>query len=170
VILLQFFSFFSIISLKIIINFKGDDTVKVKNSFRMTKPREVVLAVLNNSNKHLTAEEVFEIARKLYPGIGFASVYRSLKLFEKNGVVESVSISGKKKKHYQLTKKPHVAKIHLVCTNCSNIMDFSEDSKEVQKFLKEIKELLKKKYNFDLSSFEMQIFGECRNCKDGGDK
>ena len=144
--------------------------MKMKNSFRMTKPREVVLSVLSNSNRHLTAEEVFEIARKLYPGIGFASVYRSLKLFEKNGVVESVSITGKKKKHYQLTKKPHIAKIHLVCTNCSDIMDFSEDSKEVQKFLKEIKELLKKKYNFDLSSFEMQIFGECKNCEDGGEE
>ena len=156
--------------MRIIINFKGDGNMKVKNSFRMTKPREVVLAVLNNSKKHLTAEEVFEVARKLYPGIGFASVYRSLKLFEKNGVVESISISGKKKKHYQLKKKPHIAKIHLVCTNCGDIMDFSEDSKEVRKFLKEIKELLKNKYNFSLSSFEMQIFGECGNCKDGGDK
>ena len=144
--------------------------MKVRNTFRMTKPREVVLSVLSNSNKHLTAEEVFEIARKLYPGIGFASVYRSLKLFEKNGIVESVSISGKKKKHYQLTNKPHIAKIHLVCTNCSDIMDFSEDSKEVQKFFKEIRELLKKKYNFELSSFEMQIFGECKNCNNGGDK
>jgi Fur family ferric uptake transcriptional regulator len=156
--------------MKIIINFRGDDRMKVKESFRMTKPREVVLSVLNNSSGHLTAEEVFEIARKLYPGIGFASVYRSLKLFEKNGIVESVSITGKKKRRYQLKKKPQIAKIHLVCTNCSDIKDFSEDSKEVQKFLKEIKELLSKKYNFKLSSFEMQIFGKCEDCENGGDR
>ncbi len=133
--------------------------------FRMTKPREVVLAVLRSRKEHLTADQIFEIAKELYPGIGFASVYRSLRLFEKYGLVESVSFGSRRKKHYQLKGRRNKVKIHLVCTNCAKIKDFSERNKEVRRFLNEISDLLYKKYKFKLSSFDMQIFGECEECK-----
>ncbi len=140
--------------------------MKVENkAFRMTKPREVVLSVLSSRKGHLTAEEIFEVAKKLYPSIGFASVYRSLRLFEKNGIVESVSFGSRRKKHYQLKGRRTKAKIHLVCTNCAKIKDFSERNKEVKRFLNEIKEVLYNKYKFKLSSIEMQIFGDCEECK-----
>ncbi|MCD6427897.1 MAG: transcriptional repressor [Caldisericaceae bacterium] len=153
--------------MKIKIIFKGRWYAMGINSkeFRMTKPREVVLAVLRSRKGHLTADEIFEVAKELYPSIGFASVYRSLRLFEKYGIVEVVSFGNRRKKHYQLKNRRTKVKIHLVCTNCAKIKDFSERNKEVKRFLKEISETLYNKYKFKLSSVDMQIFGECEECK-----
>ncbi len=133
--------------------------------FRMTKPREVVLSVLGSKKEHLTADEIFNISKKIYPSIGFASVYRSLRLFEINGIVETIFVDGRKK-HYQLKKRRNTVKMHLICTNCGEIRDFSGRNKEVKKFVGDIKKILKDKYSFKLSTLEMQIFGECEDCNE----
>jgi len=41
----------------------------------LTKQRRAVLRVIRDSDEHLTANEVFEHARRLLPGISFATVY-----------------------------------------------------------------------------------------------
>ena len=133
--------------------------------FRMTKPREVVLSILGSKREHLTADEIFNIAKRIYPSIGFASVYRTLRLFEKEGIVEAIFVNGRKK-HFQLKKRREKIKIHLVCNNCGRIKDFSGRNKEVKEFVGEIKKILIEKYSFKLSTLEMQIFGECKDCKE----
>ncbi len=139
--------------------------MKIKSEqFRMTKPREVVLSILSSRKEHLTADDIYNIAKKIYPTIGFASVYRSLRLFEREGIVEAVFVNGKKKR-FQLKKRREKIKIHLICTNCGKIKDFSGRNKEVKGFVDEIKKVLAEKYSFKLSTLEMQIFGECDKCK-----
>jgi Fe2+ or Zn2+ uptake regulation protein len=134
--------------------------------FRMTKPREVVLSILSSKREHLTADEIFNIAKKIYPGIGFASVYRSLRLFEKEGIVEVIFVNGRKKR-FQLKHRREKVKIHLICTNRGKIMDFSGRNKEVKEFVREIEKVLLEKYSFRLSTLEMQIFGECMDSEEG---
>jgi Fe2+ or Zn2+ uptake regulation protein len=49
--------------------------VKDIESLRLTKQRRSVLRVIRESDKHLTANEIFEDARVVLPGISFATVY-----------------------------------------------------------------------------------------------
>ena len=48
----------------------------------MTRQRALILEILQHSPKHLTADEIFAIAREKMPGIARGTVYRNLKLME----------------------------------------------------------------------------------------
>ncbi len=142
--------------------------MKKERRFRSTQPREVVLSVLENSNDHLTAEQIFDTARKIYPGIGFASVYRILKLFEEQGIVETLNV-GWGKRCFQLKRQMHPARIHLIHTECNEIVDFSDQDREFNKAIEKFKETLKKKYAFDTSVLDIRVFGRYGKQQKGGE-
>ena len=48
----------------------------------MTRQRALILEILQHSPKHLTADEIFAIAKEKMPGIARGTVYRNLKLME----------------------------------------------------------------------------------------
>ena len=48
----------------------------------MTRQRALIFEILQHSPKHLTADEIFAIAREKMPGIARGTVYRNLKLME----------------------------------------------------------------------------------------
>ncbi|MBU4333925.1 MAG: transcriptional repressor, partial [Candidatus Omnitrophica bacterium] len=48
--------------------------------YRMTKPREAILDVLENTQEHLSAEDIYLAVHKFYPNIGLTTVYRNLEM------------------------------------------------------------------------------------------
>lgn len=131
----------------------------MRDGFRKTRPREVVLSVLKESNEHLTAEQIYDLAKKIYPEIGFSSVYRTLKLFEDQGIVEAINIRGMKR-CFQLKKQVYPsARIHLICTDCNKIMDLPDGNETFGRCIEKFKEVLREKYAFDTSVFDVRIFG-----------
>src|SRR4030043_1630200 len=61
---------------------------KIKESgFRITGTRMLILDILLKSSNALNAEELFFLTRKKKPGIGMATIYRTLKLLEKEGLI-----------------------------------------------------------------------------------
>jgi len=58
--------------------------LKIKNTgFRLTRSRKTVLDIIAKTRDELTAEEIFILAHKKTPGIGIATVYRTIILLEK---------------------------------------------------------------------------------------
>jgi len=79
----------------------------------LTKQRRAVLRVIRDSDEHLAANEVFEHARTLLPGISFASVYNSLRYLRREGLIGEVRF-GADCTRYDRTLKRHD---HAIC-NC----------------------------------------------------
>src|SRR5262249_24443842 len=77
----------------------------------LTKQRRAVLSVIRASNEHLTANEVFERARQLLPGIAFATVYNSLRYLKDEGLIGEVRF-GADSTRYDRTLKRHD---HAIC-------------------------------------------------------
>src|SRR6187455_518412 len=84
-----------------------------------TKQRQAVLTVIHESEKHLTAIEVFEDARRLLPGISFATVYNSLRYLKNEGLIGEVRF-GKDANLYDRKLTPHD---HAICTKCGELVD-----------------------------------------------
>ncbi len=65
---------------------------ELKNAgFRLTLPRQIILNVLTTTPKHLSAEEIFLLVHKKYPGIGLATVYRTLDLLTDMNLISNYS-------------------------------------------------------------------------------
>ncbi|HUC44772.1 MAG TPA: transcriptional repressor, partial [Candidatus Sulfotelmatobacter sp.] len=59
---------------------------------RLTGPRRVLADLLERAEKHLDAEEVYQRARALDPGIHRATVYRTLNRLKKLGLVDELDL------------------------------------------------------------------------------
>ncbi len=79
---------------------------KIKESgFRLTRTRMVILDTFLKSHGEISAEELFFLSHKKYPKIGQATIYRNLKLLEKEGLVEKAGYENNRVK-YRIKDNP----------------------------------------------------------------
>lgn len=128
-----------------------------RNNLKFTKQRESILKTLYKHNEHHTPEEILILLKKEFPKetIGIATIYRTLSLFEDEGLVESISF-GKDGKKYEIGHKKHHD--HLICLNCGKIIEFIDETIEKQQ------EIVAKKNNFHMINHTMKIVGYCDKC------
>ncbi len=85
----------------------------------LTKQRRAVLQVIRESEEHMTANEVFENARRILPGISFATVYNSLRYLKLDRLIGEVRF-GTDASRYDRTLTRHD---HAICSKCSKLVD-----------------------------------------------
>jgi len=85
----------------------------------LTKQRQSVLRVIQESDKHLTANEIFDDARRLLPGISFATVYNSLNYLKNQGLIGEIKF-GTEANLYDRKLTRHD---HALCNNCGKLVD-----------------------------------------------
>lgn len=124
-------------------------------SLGLTKQRTTVLQVIRESDEHLTANEVFEDARRLLPGISFATVYNSLRYLKTEGHIAEVRFGADATRYdRKLTRHDHA-----ICNNCEKLVDL--DLQIPVGLLTEATELSK----FEAGSIELTLRGLCPDCR-----
>ena len=121
----------------------------------LTKQRRAVLQVIRESDEHLTANEVFERARLLYPGIAFATVYNSLRYLKNEGLIGEVRF-GADCTRYDRTLKRHD---HAICNQCGMLVDLELSIPDVL-----IRQAAKRS-KFKPGSIEVTLRGLCPKCR-----
>ena len=134
--------------------------------YRLTVPRQVILEVLNMTEKHLSAEDVYLQVKKIYPNIGLTTVYRTLELLVKMGLVFKFDF-GDGRARYELSEGPKGVRHHhhLVCTNCGGAIDYTDFIDEEVELLNRTEKGLSKKYNFKITNHLIQFYGLCDSCR-----
>lgn len=119
---------------------------------RTTKQKEAIKAVLAEQAHPLLPDEILALALKEVPSLGIATVYRSLKNLQEEGVVCSVEIPGQAPR-YERTDKGHHHHFH--CQKCHSVFD-----------LKRCVEGLKKLAppGFRVTDHEIILYGLCKSC------
>ena len=123
-------------------------------SLGLTKQRQTVLQVIRESDKHLTANEVFDDARRLMPGISFATVYNSLNYLKKEGLIGEIKF-GMDANLYDRKLTRHD---HALCNRCGKLVDLE---------LSIPNELLEEAANrskFKPDTIELTLRGLCPEC------
>lgn len=134
--------------------------------FRLTNPRELVMGVLSETDKHLSAEDVYVKALAINPSIGLTTVYRTLDLFTQIGVVQKFDF-GDGKARYELTQNPAKKEHHhhLVCMKCKSIIDYADFMKEELELMKKTEKTLSQKHQFKITHHTVHFYGFCENCR-----
>ena len=134
--------------------------------YRITIPRQVILQVLDESKKHLSAEDIFLRVHQIYPNIGLTTVYRTLELLVSMGLVFKLDF-GDGRARYELTRGDGSMSHHhhLICTNCGRIIDYAEFVEEELELINKTRQELEKKYGFEIRNHTLQFYGLCNKCK-----
>ncbi len=124
------------------------------NGYSVTKARKAVFGALDS-------EEPLEM-RKLIKKVGSkfdrASIYRTVSLFEKLGIIQRLQIGWKYK--LELTDLFNYHHHHVTCISCGIIVPLREDS-----MLEATLNSLAREYGFQPRTHQLEIQGLCRNCQ-----
>lgn len=121
---------------------------------RFTRGRKAIIEeILSFSDTHLDAEEILRKIREKGINVSRATLYRTLSLLVKGGVLKVVSL-GEGHGHFEpgISKKIHG---HMICNECKKIIEFESD--ELSSLLKRIA----KKNKFIIKSVGIEVFGLC---------
>jgi Fur family ferric uptake transcriptional regulator/Fur family peroxide stress response transcriptional regulator len=125
------------------------------HDLRMTPQRRAVLQVLHEADDHPTAADVFERVRRLVPGIGAATVYRTLALLVDSGQALELSLGDGDSARYDGNVSRHD---HLVCVDCGTAIDVSSP------LPRRAVDELAATTGFTITSYDVQFRGRCSRC------
>ncbi|MBN1663730.1 MAG: transcriptional repressor [Deltaproteobacteria bacterium] len=120
-----------------------------------TPQRNSVLNYLKNNTSHPTAREIYDAISKKDDGVvSLATVYNTLSLMKKKGLVRELAITDLDYKRYDPNVSPHA---HLICGDCGKIVDVRLP------FTVEIPE--EQKQGFDIRAGDIHFYGLCPACR-----
>src|SRR5512141_2815942 len=100
------------------------DYLAIKN-LQSTSQRDTILQVFIEAGQHLSAEELYARVKKSHPGIGFATVYRTLKLLAEAGLAQERRFEDGFTRYEHASPDAHHD--HLICTRCGAIIEFENE-------------------------------------------
>ncbi|MGR3309972.1 MAG: Fur family transcriptional regulator [Candidatus Brocadiales bacterium] len=127
---------------------------------KFTPERQAVLDCVFASEKHFEAEELLMDLRQRDSRISKATIYRTLALLVKGGLLREV-IFGEKHAHYEHVHD-HEHHDHLVCSGCGNIIEFTDDR------IEKLQDEVCNKHKFKAITHRLQITGLCKDCTSAG--
>jgi Fur family ferric uptake transcriptional regulator len=124
---------------------------------KSTTQRNSILDIFIKAGEHLSAEELYARVKKVHPGIGYATVYRTLKLFAEAGLAQERRFEDGFTR-YEHTK-PDTHHDHLICTQCGTIIEFENERIEA------LQQDVARKNRFKVHSHKLEIYGLCSACQ-----
>lgn len=89
---------------------------------RLTKQKQLILNIINNSHEHLSAESIYNECRKSLPNISLGTVYRNLNQLSDMNLIRRLKIQ-----EYDRFDSVHTRHNHFFCTKCCGIYDIFSD-------------------------------------------
>lgn len=133
-----------------------------ENGFRLTFPRKIIVDILDKAKHHMSADEIYVVLHKKYPRIGFTTVYRTLDLLVRLGLINKFDF-GEGKFRYELkTTKSHHH--HLICQSCGAVLDCKDFINEETELIARIEERLSRRYTFKINDHLLHFYGLCPVC------
>ena len=124
--------------------------------YRLTPQRIMVLSAIEDSDDHISAEEIYAQIVAKYPQVNISTVYRTLELLKRLGLVTETDLGGGRFRYHSAEKGHHH---HLVCQKCGAIIDIDEST------LASLKDTLLRDYKFIADLRHVAILGRCANCQ-----
>lgn len=117
----------------------------------MTKYAKAILELVETSRNHMTAEQVFDALRRIYPKVALATVYNNLNRLWAEGQIRKVSMEGMPDRYDRMARHDH-----LVCRGCGKLVDLE---------LEDLTEQLQKQVDVPLLAYDLKLVYLCPECR-----
>lgn len=124
------------------------------SSLKVTPKRLEMFAFLAAEERYVSAKDVLDYMRAKHPTMSFDTVYRNLKSFAEEGLLEATELNGEKA--FRVTCGSNHHHHHLICRGCGKT---------------KLLELCPMRYvetldpDFEVVDHKFEIYGYCKQCK-----
>jgi Fur family ferric uptake transcriptional regulator len=126
---------------------------------RLTRQRRTILGVVENAKQHLDAAQILRHARKLDPAIDRVTVYRTLNLLKRHGLVDELDLMHMQGEKHFYERRPQRDHIHMACLRCGKIMEFESD------LFDRLKGQIQRDCRFHIVVSRLEVGGYCADCR-----
>lgn len=134
-----------------------------EKKLKVTSQRLLVLEIMaGRPGEHLTAEEIYDLARQTHPDIGIATIYRTVQVLQELQIIDKVSF-GDGYARYELGGNHNEDRHrhhHAICQGCGRILSFEVD------LLDNLERVLFERNGFQVVDHDVTFYGICRICRE----
>lgn len=119
---------------------------------RNTIQRRAIHKVLEDIGRPMGPNEIFQEAKAMAPGLGIATVYRTIKRLLEEGWLTAVELPGEAPRYERAGQEHHH---HFRCNGCDRVYDLKGCPTSLQTLTPK---------GFQLESHEVVLYGRCATC------
>lgn len=143
-------------------------TLLKQNGLKVTTQRVAILEVLSNRpDEHLTAEEIYDCVKEMFPDIGLATVYRTIQVLSELKLIDKLNLNDGYTR-YEIGKEGLESSSHhhhhLICLDCGQLFTFQDD------LLERLEAKIEETMGFTVVNHEVKLYGTCLECKERNKK
>lgn len=129
----------------------------LKKGLRSTDQRRLIVETFFKARNHVSIEELLGQVRAQDARVGYATVYRTLKLLTECGVAFERRFGDGLTRYELADEESHHD--HLICVECGLIVEFEEPG------IEQLQEGVAKRYGFALKTHKHEMYGVCPDCQ-----
>jgi len=130
-----------------------------QQGLKSTSQRDDIARVFFGSNRHISVEELYNAVKQVNPRIGYATVYRTMKLLTECGLAVERHFRDGEARYESLAEGHHHD--HLICERCGKIVEFEEPRIDA------LQADVARRCGFRFTGRKMELYGVCRDCQKG---
>lgn len=125
---------------------------------RITPQRKDIIQIfIENINNHLSASDIYNILNKKNKSTGLATIYRTLDLLEKAGIIVKRDFDSDTSYYeFIFDQSRHN---HLICKKCGKVIEIPD------LFPEDIEEKILKEKDFKCVHYTTKFYGYCAQCR-----
>lgn len=131
----------------------------MSRGIRMTRQRRTILSIVETARQHLDAARLLRKARKIDPAIDRVTVYRTLNLLKRHGLVDELDLMHLEGEKHFYERRPQRDHMHMACLRCGKILEFESD------LFERLKGQIQRDCQFHIVVSRMEIGGYCKQCR-----
>src|SRR3990172_6407750 len=131
-----------------------------ERGLKSTSQRDDIARVFFGAEGHLSIEELYKSVKRVNPRVGYATVYRTLKLLKECGLAAERHFDDGQAR-YEAAEETQQHD-HIICERCGKIVEFA--SQELERLQERIGRFL----GFVVGRHRMELYGVCVDCREGG--
>jgi Fur family ferric uptake transcriptional regulator len=128
-----------------------------KKGLKTTHQREAIVDAFLRTSGHVALEDLLVDARKKHPGVGLATVYRTVKLMEEAGLAASRQFESGHTLYEVSEGRAHHD--HLICDRCGYIVEFESDE------IEQLQDSAARRLGFNVLRHRHELFGLCEKAR-----
>jgi Fur family ferric uptake transcriptional regulator len=128
-----------------------------QQGLKSTSQRDDIARVFFDSPRHISVEELYNAVKQINPRIGYATVYRTVKLLTECGLAVERHFRDAEARYESLAEGHHHD--HLICERCGKIVEFEEERIDA------LQAEVARRFGFRFTGSKMELYGLCRDCQ-----
>ncbi|MFQ5737322.1 MAG: Fur family transcriptional regulator [Thermodesulfobacteriota bacterium] len=123
---------------------------------KSTAQRDYIADTFFRSNTHISLDELLKKVKRKTPNIGYATVYRTMKLLTDSGLAIARQFGDGQTRYENLPEDGHHD--HMICIKCSRIAEFQNQK------IEQLQTEAARKLGFTVVNHKLELYGYCPDC------